>query len=250
MTKQALIICAIITFMSSSSASSSCFQFLFPRRCNNDALPPLIAAYHEPPPHNYKHSNLHGASTSTATINSDCNISCYYSTNPSIFGKILNGSIPSRIYIESTDLLAFHDISPRAPLHALVIPKRYVPNVSSLRGNSNNGNYNKDDDDECDQNDDNEDHNDIRLIQDMKQMGLSLIQKHHPMAYKTDDYILCFHIPPFNSVNHLHLHVLAPASEMAWFYREIKYKCNNGGTLWCTSVFDVIDRLEAGLSAV
>ncbi len=44
-----------------------------------------------------------------------------------IFAKILRGDIPcSKIY-EDEFALAFHDIRPQAPIHALVIPKgRYV----------------------------------------------------------------------------------------------------------------------------
>lgn len=78
-------------------------------------------------------------------------------------------------------------------------------------------------------------------------MGLDLLQQYQPEALAAEDYILCFHIPPFNSVDHLHLHVLAPASEMNWVYREIKYKC---GARWCTSDLEVIERLMAGLPAV
>ena len=92
-----------------------------------------------------------------------------------------------------------------------------------------------------------EEEDDIRLIQDMRQMGLDLLKQHQPAALAADDFIFCFHIPPFHSVDHLHLHVLAPKSRMNWFYREIKYKC---GSRWCTSDLDVIERLEAGLPAV
>jgi len=44
-----------------------------------------------------------------------------------IFAKILRGEIPCRKIDESEHSLAFHDINPQAPTHALVIPKgRYV----------------------------------------------------------------------------------------------------------------------------
>ena len=232
-----------MTFITSIIMSStSCFQFLFPPQNNNNIIstqvdpPPLIAAYHEPPPQTSSNNN-HDDDAITRTND-------YYSNNPSVFGKILSGEIPARNYLESTELLAFRDRSPKAPLHALVIPKRYVKTVYSLRGNSNRS----DDDDECDSESekDHED-NDIHLIQNMRQMGLDILKQQQPEAFAIDDYILCFHIPPFNSVDHLHLHVLAPASEMNWLYREIKYKC---GARWCTSDLDVIERLKAGLPAV
>src|SRR6185436_7317331 len=44
-----------------------------------------------------------------------------------IFARILRGEIPSRKVFEDQWALAFHDISPQAPVHVLVIPKgRYV----------------------------------------------------------------------------------------------------------------------------
>ncbi|OYV40748.1 MAG: histidine triad nucleotide-binding protein [Acidocella sp. 20-61-6] len=44
-----------------------------------------------------------------------------------IFAKILRGEIPCRKIHEDEHALAFHDIRPQAPVHALVIPKgKYV----------------------------------------------------------------------------------------------------------------------------
>jgi histidine triad (HIT) family protein len=40
-----------------------------------------------------------------------------------IFAKILRGEIPSKRVYEDEFALAFHDISPQAPVHILVIPK-------------------------------------------------------------------------------------------------------------------------------
>ena len=40
-----------------------------------------------------------------------------------IFAKILRGEIPSKRVYEDDFAIAFHDISPQAPVHILVIPK-------------------------------------------------------------------------------------------------------------------------------
>lgn len=40
-----------------------------------------------------------------------------------IFARILRGEIPSKTVYEDQWALAFHDISPQAPVHVLVIPK-------------------------------------------------------------------------------------------------------------------------------
>jgi len=40
-----------------------------------------------------------------------------------IFARILRGEIPCKKILETPHSLAFHDIAPQAPIHALVIPK-------------------------------------------------------------------------------------------------------------------------------
>jgi histidine triad (HIT) family protein len=49
-----------------------------------------------------------------------------------IFCKIVSGEIPSKKIYEDDEILAFHDVDPKAPVHFLVIPKRHIPNVMEL----------------------------------------------------------------------------------------------------------------------
>ncbi|KAL7542710.1 hypothetical protein ACHAXR_013018 [Thalassiosira sp. AJA248-18] len=190
-------------FLGGTMGLLSCFQFIFNHPSNEVAnQPPATCVYHEPPP---------GIPD--------------YDDNPSVFGKILRGELPCNPYQESAELLSFKDRSPKAKLHALVIPKRYVENVYSLTPTDD----------------------DVHLVQDMRQMGLEILEKEQPHALSTNDYILCYHIPPFNSVDHLHLHVLAPASAMNIVYRYGKYGC---GSRWCIGDVEVIERLKRGQAAV
>lgn len=43
-----------------------------------------------------------------------------------IFCQIIAGKIPSDILYEDEEILAFRDISPQAPVHFLVIPKKHI----------------------------------------------------------------------------------------------------------------------------
>jgi len=43
-----------------------------------------------------------------------------------LFCKIINGQIPAAKLYEDDDILAFADISPQAPTHFLVIPKKHL----------------------------------------------------------------------------------------------------------------------------
>ncbi|MDR1107350.1 MAG: histidine triad nucleotide-binding protein [Treponema sp.] len=43
-----------------------------------------------------------------------------------IFCRIIKGEIPSDTIYEDGDMLAFRDITPQAPVHFLVIPKKHI----------------------------------------------------------------------------------------------------------------------------
>jgi len=46
-----------------------------------------------------------------------------------IFGKIVSGEIPSEFLYEDDHCVAINDISPQAPVHVLVIPKKGIPRL-------------------------------------------------------------------------------------------------------------------------
>ncbi|KAL7558971.1 hypothetical protein ACA910_006313 [Epithemia clementina (nom. ined.)] len=122
-----------------------------------------------------------------------------FDENLTVFGEILRGESPATVLSETEQTLAFLDIHPNAPFHGLVIPKRHVPTILNLQPS------------------------DQDLLEEMRNTAHALLQEHQPMAWKTGDYILCFHVPPYNSVDHLHLHVLAPKSKMRWRPRVFQY---------------------------
>lgn len=47
----------------------------------------------------------------------------YTYDDQNVFARILRGEIPCQKVLETDHALAFHDISPQAPVHVLVIPK-------------------------------------------------------------------------------------------------------------------------------
>jgi histidine triad (HIT) family protein len=47
-----------------------------------------------------------------------------------LFCRIGRREIPSKIVFENDDVLAFHDVAPKAPTHVLVIPKAHVSGLS------------------------------------------------------------------------------------------------------------------------
>ncbi len=49
-----------------------------------------------------------------------------------IFAKILRGELPCKKVYEDEWAMAFHDINPLAPVHALVIPKEHVESLDDI----------------------------------------------------------------------------------------------------------------------
>jgi histidine triad (HIT) family protein len=52
-----------------------------------------------------------------------------------IFQRIIDKEIPAKIAHEDDRCLAFHDVSPQAPTHILVIPKKPIASIASLESN-------------------------------------------------------------------------------------------------------------------
>ena len=48
-----------------------------------------------------------------------------------IFGKIIRGEIPADIVYEDDLAIAFKDITPQAPIHILVIPKKSIARIEN-----------------------------------------------------------------------------------------------------------------------
>lgn len=49
-----------------------------------------------------------------------------------IFCKIANKDIPSQVVFENENILAFKDLSPQAPVHILVIPKKHISSMNEI----------------------------------------------------------------------------------------------------------------------
>lgn len=91
---------------------------------------------------------------------------------------------------EDEELLAFRDQFPSATQHYLIVPKRHVGSVYSLQKTKT----------------------DRELVQRMNAVALSLASA---------SSVVGFHVPPFYSINHLHLHVVTPPWRR--WYSRFKY---------------------------
>ena len=52
--------------------------------------------------------------------------------NDCIFCKIVRGEIPAKKLYEDSEILAFHDIRPQAPVHFMLIPKKHIDSLADV----------------------------------------------------------------------------------------------------------------------
>ncbi|KAF9430159.1 hypothetical protein BGZ94_008099 [Podila epigama] len=134
---------------------------------------------------------------------------------PCIFCEIVEGQFPGKlIYKVPIDdhIAAFHDINPAAETHILIVPVAHIESVKTLKA---------------------ADHD---ILEKMKSKAYDLLRGrgHDPETSK-----LGFHVPPFNTVNHLHLHVLG--GEFKSRFRRLKYQT---GRVWYQDLDQVLDKLK------
>jgi histidine triad (HIT) family protein len=104
-------------------------------------------------------------------------------TTDCIFCRIVAGDIPADI-VDRTDLaLAFRDLSPQAPVHVLVVPRRHIENAATVEPG------------------------DAEVMADMMILARRVAQAE---GVAERGYRLVFNVgeDAANSVPHLHLHVL------------------------------------------
>ena len=107
-----------------------------------------------------------------------------------LFEKIIDREIPANIVYEDDLVLAFRDISPKAPVHVLIVPKRPIPRIADARP---------------------EDH------QVLGHLLLKAAQLAAELGVKETGYRLVINSGPHagESVPHLHCHILG-GRPLAW----------------------------------
>jgi len=131
-----------------------------------------------------------------------------------IFCKILKSEAPYESVYEDDDVLCIKDIKPASTHHYLILPKVHIPSAKDLK---------PDDEPLFD-----------KIVDTVEvvcaQQGLDLA------SVRTG-----FHWPPFTTVNHLHLHVIAPVENIG-FLQRVMFKPDS---FWFVSTDYVKSRFKA-----
>ncbi|XP_049291542.1 adenosine 5'-monophosphoramidase HINT3-like [Anopheles funestus] len=112
-----------------------------------------------------------------------------------VFCKIATDNDPATDIVFRNDRMSiFKDIRPVSDFHYLAVPNHHVENVNYLTVA------------------------DKPLLQELKQELVNYMKSNDVDPGQT---IFGFHVPPFTSVKHLHLHAIAPVSKMGFISRMI-----------------------------
>jgi len=107
-----------------------------------------------------------------------------------LFCRIISGEIPSKKLYEDDHLVAFADINPQAPFHALVVPRQHVATLNDLGPEHD------------------------AIVGEMVRRGAALAKEH---GYAERGYRTVFNCnaDAGQAVFHIHLHVLA-GRKLSW----------------------------------
>ncbi|KAK5642595.1 hypothetical protein RI129_008762 [Pyrocoelia pectoralis] len=128
-----------------------------------------------------------------------------------IFCNIILGK--EGLIYEDDEMIIFKDIKPAAQYHYLAVPKRHIKNVNELTTN------------------------DKELVEKLINVGKQVLQE---SGADINDLRMGFHVPPFNSISHLHLHLITPTSGMGFLSRRI-FQPN---TWWFATAEYILENLK------
>ncbi|KAJ3059458.1 Malate dehydrogenase, cytoplasmic [Podochytrium sp. JEL0797] len=139
----------------------------------------------------------------------------------------------SRKVFEDDKYVAFHDINPSSRVHLLLVPKNHIGSIQDLT------------------------YSDVPMLEEMKAIAHSILSE--TFKIPTNDHHLGFHVPPFTSVPHLHLHVIGtpfknwvrsakyPEARSWWFNGDalaVRLFGKGRWIRWWIEVDELIDCLE------
>ncbi|CAK9303557.1 unnamed protein product [Gordionus sp. m RMFG-2023] len=114
--------------------------------------------------------------------------------------------MPANVLHEDENVLAITDKNPASKYHYLVMPKIHYPNIKHVS---------------C---------NELGVVNNLVDVGFKILQQYNP---DKSQIRMGFHKYPFNSIEHMHLHVIYPIKSLK-LLQKLEFKPN---TPWFTLVY-------------
>jgi diadenosine tetraphosphate (Ap4A) HIT family hydrolase len=138
--------------------------------------------------------------------------------------------VDSRALYSDEDVIVIEDKWPAAAHHWLVISRAHIRDVNDLRsyrrpGDGPSGNSG------------------MQLLQKMIHCGHEISRKHN----YTSPPIMGFHVPPFISVPHLHLHIIQPPFKSCW--SQFKFRAS-AFSVWFMPAETLLQELQHNIDPI
>jgi diadenosine tetraphosphate (Ap4A) HIT family hydrolase len=143
-----------------------------------------------------------------------------------LFCRIISREEPGAIVLENSKMVAFKTIAPASSNHLLIVPREHRANVHSLSGKE-----------------------DADLVKEMKKFAVEALREDGCPVDGVDCTLegtsqFSFHVPPWNSIDHLHLHAIGNRQSMS-LAGALKYW---EGSFYCWSADEAVENIKKQLA--
>eukprot|EP00992_Anisonema_acinus_P005366 TRINITY_DN1797_c0_g1_i1.p1 TRINITY_DN1797_c0_g1~~TRINITY_DN1797_c0_g1_i1.p1 ORF type:complete len:153 (-),score=45.06 TRINITY_DN1797_c0_g1_i1:100-558(-) len=114
-----------------------------------------------------------------------------------LFCRIVAGTAPADVLYRDDLFLVIRDIKPATTHHYLVLPREHMADAKHLA------------------------REDAVVIKRMEEIATAVLKA---QGADLADSRMGFHWPPFQSIKHLHMHVLSPVEDMGYFNKKVAFR--------------------------